>query len=235
MKESPAEYNRAIKDLDSQDRPREKAIRKGFSSLSTAELLAIIIGSGSPGESVVDLCQRIMHDNGDKLYRLARRSIKELTKAYVGIGEVKAVTILAALELARRNEIENFEEMPQVTSSDVAYAYLKPRMAHLAHEQICLLLLDRAKRITDFCIISQGGTAASIGDLKVILRTVLEKGADSFILAHNHPSDSIRPSRQDDDLTHRVAIGAKSIDVPLIDHIIVSRNGHYSYHEENKL
>ena len=148
------------------DRPREKAKRSGFAALSIAELFAIIVGSGSPGESVVDLCQRILNDNGGKLYNIARRGYKELMRNYKGIGEVKALELEAALELARRYQIEKVEQRPQITSSDDAYRYLRMRMKDNTNEQLWVVFLNRSKHVLGLKCMSQGGTSATVGDVK---------------------------------------------------------------------
>lgn len=228
--------SRALKvNMAAEDRPREKAREKGFESLTTAELLAIIIGSGSPGESVVELCQRILRDHNNKLYLVARNSIKDL-KRYKGIGEVKAIEVLAALELSRRYQLEKFEDHNEVRESRDAYQYLRQRMEHLEHEEIWILLLNRGRRIMGSYRISSGGTAMAVGDVKIILRTALEHLADGMILAHNHPSDTLRPSPQDDNLTRQVKAGCEAVGVALLDHIIVCRGGNYfSYADEGRL
>lgn len=228
--------SRALKtQLAAEDRPREKAKEKGFESLSTAELLAIIIGSGTPGESVVELCQRILRDHNNKLYLVARNGIKDLMR-YKGIGEVKAIEVLAALELSRRYQLEKFEEDSLVRESRDAYQYLRQRLEHLEHEEIWILLLNRGRRITGSYRISSGGTAMAVGDVKIILRTALEHLADAMILAHNHPSDTLQPSPQDDSLTRQVKAGCDAVGITLLDHIIVCRGGnYYSYADNTRL
>lgn len=217
------------------DRPREKAKRSGFAALSIAELFAIIVGSGSPGESVVDLCQRILNDNGGKLYNIARRGYKELMRNYKGIGEVKALELEAALELARRYQIEKVEQRPQITSSDDAYRYLRMRMKDNTNEQLWVVFLNRSKHVLGLKCMSQGGTSATVGDVKMILKAAIEELADTIIIAHNHPSDSPTPSPQDDALTRKVAAGCQAVGIPLVDHIIVCQDRYYSYCDKNRL
>ena len=220
--------------MPEQDRPREKALAQGVASLTNAELLATLIGSGQPGESVVDLCRRILHDNDDKLYKLARMRLPEL-KRYSGIGEVKAINILAALELGRRLENEEFMEQPQITSSEKAFKLLRRLLGHLDHERLMILVLDRAKHVIRECGVSDGGLSATVGDVKIIMRMAIENGADSIILAHNHPSNNASPSHQDDALTQKVKEAGSVLDVPLIDHIIVTQGRYYSYMENGRL
>lgn len=217
------------------DRPREKAKRAGFTALSIAELFAIIVGSGSPGESVVDLCQRILNDNGGKLYNIARRGYKELMRNYKGIGEVKALELEAALELARRYQIEKVEQRPQITSSDDAYRYLRMRMKDNTSEQLWVVFLNRSKHVLGLKCMSQGGTNATVGDVKMILKAAIEELADTIIMAHNHPSDNPTPSPQDDALTRKVAAGCQAVGIPLVDHIIVCQDRYYSYCDKNRL
>ena len=217
------------------DRPREKAKRSGFAALSIAELFAIIVGSGSPGESVVDLCQRILNDNGGKLYNIARRGYKELMRNYKGIGEVKALELEAALELARRYQIEKVEQRPQITSSDDAYRYLRMRMKDNTNEQLWVVFLNRSKHVLGLKCMSQGGTSATVGDVKMILKAAIEELADTIIIAHNHPSENPTPSPQDDALTRKVAAGCQAVGIPLVDHIIVCQDRYYSYCDKNRL
>lgn len=229
-------YTRAIKNLAAEDRPREKAASKGFRSLTTAELLAILIGSGSRGESVVDLCQRILNANDNKLYNLGRRNIQDLTSRFHGIGDAKATSILAALEIARRyREEDEFEELPQLCNSGQVFDYIKYDLWDLDHEEFWIITLNRAKRITGKFQISHGGTSSTDVDIKIILKTALQQLADCIIAVHNHPSGNLIPSRQDDILTENIRKGCAAIGIPLLDHIIVSRAGFYSYLDEGKL
>ncbi len=192
-----------------EDRPREKAKKHGFASLSTAELLAILLRVGTPGESVVDLCQRILRDNDDKLY---------------------------ALELARRYQQEEFDERFKITSSEDAYRYLQTRMNHLDHEEIMVVLLNHAKQVEECVRISSGGTAMTVADIKMILRPAIERLSSGIILAHNHPSDNPNPSTQDDRLTERIHQACKVMDIQLVDHIIVCRGRrYYSYADHGRL
>ena len=218
------------------DRPREKALAQGFSALSPAELLAAIIGSGSQGENVVALCQRILNDHDGKLYNIARRSVSDLMREYRGVGEVKAIEILAAIELARRYQREPYEENPTIKCSSDAYNVLKPLLCDLDHEELWILTLNRATRVTDRIRVSMGGTGATLGDVKIILRRALERLADGIILAHNHPSDHAHPSDDDDKLTLRIIKGCLAVGIKLVDHLIVCRGGnYYSYNDHGRL
>lgn len=218
------------------ERPREKALQNGFSSLTTAELLAILVGSGTRGESVVSLCRRILLEHEGKLYRVARRTVKELVKDYRGIGQVKAIEILAALELARRYQLEQFDRNPRITSSTDSYNYLRPFMEHLPHEEFHVLLLNRANEVIHRERISSGGTSMTVVDVKMVLRPAIEHLASSIIIAHNHPSDNATPSDQDRRLTERIAQACRTMDIRLLDHIVVCRGGrYYSFNDHGEM
>ncbi len=217
------------------DRPREKAMKYGFSDLSPAELFAIIIGSGSQGENVVDLCQRLLNDHNNKIYKIARLDYNDLARMYRGVGEVKALQILAAIEIARRFQGEEFDDEFQITDANAAYRYLRTFMLDKNHEEMWMLILDRAKHVKAKVKVSSGGTAATIGDEKIILRQAIVGLASSIILAHNHPSNNPRPSIQDDTLTQRVKKACDAVGIPLDDHIIVCRGDFYSYQAQGKL
>ena len=210
-------------------------MKYGFSTLSAAELFAIILGSGSQGESVVELCQRILNDHDNKIYKIARRKYDDLARIYRGVGDVKAVEILAAIEIARRFQGEEFDEDFQITDANAAYRYLSTFMLDKEHEEMWVILLDRAKHVKGRELVSIGGTAATIGDEKIILRHAISHLASSVILAHNHPSNNPRPSIQDDKLTQRVKRACDAVGIPLDDHIIVCRGNFYSYQAQGKL
>ena len=217
------------------DRPREKAMKYGFSSLSPAELFAIIIGSGSRGENVVDLCQRLLNDYDNKISKIARLNYNDLAAMYRGVGEVKALQMLAAIEISRRFQGEEFDDDTQILDSNIAYHYLRPFMIDKDHEELWLLMLDRAKHVKARVLVSKGGTSATVGDEKIILKHAITHLASSIIMAHNHPSNNPRPSVQDDALTQRVRRACDAVGIPLDDHIIVCRGNYYSYQAEGKL
>lgn len=229
------EYTRAIKNLAVDDRPREKALKNGFGSLSTAELLAILVGSGTRGESVVDLCQRILNTFDNKLNNIAKLTIKDLTKQFKGIGTVRAITILAALELGRRYHSEKMPTKPQITSSESVYNFIKMDLIHLSHEEFWLLTLDRAKHVTAKIKISTGGTHMTAVDSKIILKAAIDHLAEGIIIVHNHPSGNNKPSPNDDAITRQLYKSCMVIGVELVDHVIVSETGYYSYVDENRL
>lgn len=229
--ETPSTYTGAIKNLSTEERPREKALSKGFGSLTTAELLALLVGSGSRGESVVDLCRRILNGCANKLYQLARLSVADLTKQYRGIGEAKAITILAALELARRYHDENFDELPQVRESYTVFKYIihNTDIADISHEEFWVVTLNRSKRITGAFCVSKGGTAATVVDTKIVLKTALDHLADGIIVVHNHPSGALNPSGNDNAVTAKLREGCRILDIEFVDHIIIGGKSYYSY------
>ncbi|MEG0012164.1 MAG: DNA repair protein RadC [Muribaculaceae bacterium] len=237
MKEeqSNTKYNRAIKDISVDDRPREKALKYGFKALSAAELLAILIGSGTPGESVVDLSQRILQSYDNKLCNLGKRTIGDLKRNFKGIGDAKAITILAALELGRQYAEEVNIPTDQVTDINTAYNLMRHEIGHLTHEEFWIIILNNAKRVIGKFRISQGGVSATVVDTKMVLKTAIDNLSSSIILYHNHPSGSTTPSQVDDMLTHKIVAAGKLIDIEVIDHIIICESGYYSYANEGRL
>ncbi|MGL4993676.1 MAG: RadC family protein [Bacteroidales bacterium] len=225
----------SIKEWAEEDRPREKLIQKGASSLSDAELLAILIGSGNSNESAVSLCKRILNHYNNKISTLARSSIKELTANFKGIGEVKAVTILAAIELAKRHRRDDREDISTIKSSKDVHSHFYSLMADLNHEEFWVILLNPSNKILSTKRISQGGIASTSVDIKIILRHALMEPATHFIACHNHPSGNITPSPQDNILTQKLSEAARMMDLRLLDHIIFSSDSHYSYADSGKL
>ena len=217
-----------------EDRPREKLILKGRQNLSDAELLAILLGSGSRSESAVALAQRILQTVGNDLQELGKQNRSELM-AFHGVGEAKAVTILAALELGRRRQLTPLRERPQVRSSNDAYQNLFPILAELEHEECWMLCLNRANYIMQRVKISSGGRSGTVVDAKMVFGRALELKASSIILAHNHPSTNLQPSHADRDLTSKLAAAGKQLDLPLLDHLIITEKGYYSFADDGEL
>ena len=230
-----ANYNRRIADLTKEDRPREKALAKGLDALTTTELIAILLGSGTQGESVVDLAQRLLKESDNKLSELSKRSVRNLVKSFKGIGEAKAITLLSAIELGKRYAQENIEETPTLNTPDKVFATMRYHFADLQHEEFWAIYLNNAKRMISKIRISQGGVSATIVDPKLILRYAIENLATAIILVHNHPSGNLMPSREDDNQTERIAKAAKLFDIQLIDHLIVAAGNFYSYANEGRL
>ena len=217
-----------------EDRPREKMLLKGYTALTDAELLAILIGSGTRGESAVALAQRILATVDQNLHELGKRSTKELQR-FKGVGEAKAVTIAAALELGRRRQLSDLRQRPRVSSSRDAYNLIAPQLSDLHHEEFWLLLLNRANEVMERVRLSSGGSSGTVVDLKLVLKTALDARASAFIAIHNHPSGSLEPSRADIDLTEKLRQGGQTLDLPMLDHLIVSERGYYSFADEGRM
>jgi len=226
--------NLSIKTWAEEDRPREKMSLKGKNSLSDAELLAILLGSGSREESAVSLAQRILNSVENDLNALGKRSLNDLMQ-FKGIGEAKAITIAAALELGRRRQLTSVKSRPQIRGSRDAHKLLAPLLIDLPHEEFWMLLLNRANRVIGREQISIGGTSGTVVDAKVIFRKALEGQASGLILAHNHPSGNLRPSQADIDITKKLRSGGKSLDISILDHLIISEMGYFSFADEGIL
>ena len=224
----------SIKQWAIDDRPREKLLAKGPAVLSNSELLAILILNGSGGKSAVELAQDVLKLGKDNLNEVGKLSIKELTKIK-GIGEAKAVTIAAALELGRRRQALGSIEKTVVTSSADVATYLQISLRDYKHEVFAVIFLNRANKINDFKIISEGGITGTVADPRIILKKALEQDAVSLILCHNHPSGSLKPSRADEELTYKIKEAAKYFDIKVLDHLIVSDDGYYSFADEGIL
>jgi len=217
-----------------EDRPREKMMLHGSSSLSSAELLAILIGSGSTENSAVELMRKILNDYHNSLSELGKASIDELCR-YKGIGPAKAITILAASELGKRRREEAVEERLTILSSRDVYQCLHPLMCDLPTEECWVLLLNQASKLIDKVRISAGGLNATAVDVRCVLREALLKRAVAIALCHNHPSGNIRPSREDDLLTKQVSQASECMNIRLVDHVILTDGAFYSYADEGRI
>lgn len=223
-----------IKSWAEDDRPREKLMLKGKGALSDAELLAILIGSGNSKETAVDLCKRILQQANNNLNSLAKHSINDLMK-FKGIGEAKAISIVAALELGRRLESSSEEEREKITASKDAYRILKGNLADLPHEEFWALYLNRANKVIEKSFISRGGVSGTVADFKIIFKRGLELLASSVVLAHNHPSGNLVPSDEDRKITKKFNEAARLLDMSLTDHIIITDSGYYSFRDEGQI
>ena len=217
-----------------EDRPREKMMQHGVSALSNAELLAILIGSGNTEESAVELMRKVLGDYRNNLNELGKVSIDELCR-YKGIGPAKAITILAASELGKRRKEEKVEERTTIFSSKDVYECFYPLMCDLPTEECWVLLLNQASKIIDKIRISTGGLNATAVDVRCILREALLKRASAIALCHNHPSGSVRPSREDDRLTQQVNQASQCMNIRLVDHVILTDGAFYSYADEGRI
>ena len=223
-----------IKDWALEDRPREKLLYKGISSLSDAELLAILIGSGSNDKSAVDLAREILNIASNNLNRLGKLDVHDLVKLK-GIGTAKAINIMAALELGRRRKSAEIMESPKIRSSNDVYSIFNPLLADLAHEEFWLLYLNRSNKILSRHKLSQGGISGTITDVRLIIKKAIELLASSIIICHNHPSGNLDPSEADTRITQKIKEAAGYFDISLLDHIIVTDNGYYSYADNGAL
>ena len=223
----------AIKNWPEADRPREKLITFGRRSLSNTELLAILVREGNRAESAVELSKRILGLCDNNLNELAQKSVAELSR-FKGIGEAKAVSIIAALELGRRRKDVPVKAAQITTSIDV-YHIISSQFKDLNHEEFWILLLDRANKLKSKQLISKGGQAGTIADPKIIFHIALENHAASIILAHNHPSGNLKPSRADLDLTKKLVSAGQFLDLPVLDHLIITDHGFLSFADEGIL
>ncbi len=215
-----------------EDRPREKLLLKGASGLSDAELLAILIGSGSREETAVALSRRILRYAKDNLQELGKLSVDEFVRTFKGVGPAKAVCIVAAMELARRRKATDCIVKNQIQTSADVFAIFQLQLADLPHEEFWILLLNRANRIIDKINISRGGVSGTVVDVKIILKNALDKLASSVVLCHNHPSGNNQPSTEDKNLTKKIKLAFQAVDINLLDHIIVTDNNFYSFADE---
>ena len=228
------ERNYSIKQWAKDDRPREKLLAKGAAVLSDSELLAILIHNGTRQKSAVELAQDVLRLGKDNLNELGKLSLKELMKIK-GIGEAKAISIVAALELGRRRQATASLEKQVVSSSTDVAVYLQSKLQDYKHEVFAVIFLNRANKINNFRIISEGGITGTVADPRIILKKALEEDAVSLILCHNHPSGSLKPSRADEELTYKIKEAAKFFDIKVLDHLIVSDDGYYSFADEGIL
>lgn len=221
----------SIKDWAEDDQPREKLLYKGPAALSNAELIAILIGSGNNEESAVALSKRIMNEVNDNLAELSRLTIPDLQR-YKGIGEAKAITIAAALELGRRRSTSILNEKPQLKDSKTAFILLQKELGDLNYENFCILLLNRANKVLRAVKISDGGITGTVVDPRKVFKIALDNNATSIILGHNHPSGQLAPSDADIKLTKKLKEAGDMLDLPVLDHLIIGDGNYYSFADE---
>lgn len=220
-----------IKSWAEEDRPREKLIEKGRHSLTEAELIAILIGSGNKNETAVELSKKILASIGNNLHELGKLSVQELC-TFKGIGEAKAISIVAALELGRRRKESEVVKREKITGSKDVFELMKPSLMDLSHEEFWLLMLNRSNTVIKKELISRGGVSGTVVDNKIIFKTALINNASSIIVCHNHPSGNLKPSDADIKITKNIKEAGKTIEVPLLDHLIITDNGFYSFLDE---
>ena len=224
-----------IRDWAEDDRPREKMLRKGTQSLSDAELLAILIAIGNKNETAVELARRILNECRDNLNELAQLTIADLCKRFKGIGEAKAITIMAALELGKRRKTSDMLERKKIVSSKDLFDLFEPQLVDLPHEEFWLGMLNGANKVIEIKRLTQGGSKQTVVDVPMLLKLALEKSAQAVAVAHNHPSGQNRPSHEDEVITRRIKTGCEAIGIVLLDHIIIARGDYYSFSDEGKM
>ncbi len=218
----------SIKNWSEDDRPREKLVQQGRAILTNAELVAILIGSGNRNESAVDLSKRILASVNNNLQDLGKMSIHQLMQ-FKGIGEAKAITIAAALELGRRRGVEDIEVVAQVRSSKDIYAIMRPILTDLDHEQFWIIYLNHTNKMVHKMQLSKGGINQTVVDIRLVLKKALELNSTGIILAHNHPSGTLIASKSDINTTEKLERAARSMDMRVLDHLIITDNGYYSF------
>ena len=225
---------KSIKSWAEEDRPREKMLAKGKEALSNAELIAILIGSGNSKETAVDLSKRILHDSKENLIELSRLTINDLMK-YNGIGEAKAVSIAAALELGRRRRFSEALEKPSIKNSQIAYECFYAHLSDLDHEQFWIMLLNNANKVIRLEKIGVGGMTGTTADPKKIFKSALENNAASVMLCHNHPSGNVIPSNADKQITNNLVKAGQFLEIKILDHIIIGNDNYFSFADEGLL
>jgi DNA repair protein RadC len=226
------EQNLSIKKWSEDDQPREKLMLKGKQVLSDAELVAILIGSGSRSESAVQLSQRILSSVDNNLNALGKLSIKQLIE-FKGIGEAKAISIVAATELGRRRRAEETVELTKITSSKAVFDMMQPIIGELVHEEFWVLFLNNSNKVIYKSQISKGGITGTVVDVRMVFKMALEQNATSIILTHNHPSGKLEASDADKTLTKQLKLAGQQLSIPVLDHIIITENGYLSFQDEN--
>jgi len=232
MSEKPTSFS--IKNWSQNDQPREKLRDKGKAVLSDAELIAILIGSGNRDESAVALCKRIFASVDNNLNALGKLSIQQLMN-FKGIGEAKAITITAALELGRRRRIEDTLQLDKIASSRSVFDIMQPVLGELPHEEFWILYLNNSNKVIQKNQLSKGGITGTLVDVRLVLKNALAVGAVALILCHNHPSGTLKPSQADKDITQKLKNAAESLDIKVLDHLIVTEKAYFSFADEQIL
>ncbi|MDR6157355.1 MULTISPECIES: RadC family protein [Chryseobacterium] len=224
----------SIKFLAEDDRPREKFLLKGKSSLSDSELLAIIMGSGNRDETAVELARRILGSVNNNWNQLSLLSVKDLMK-FKGVGEVKAISIATALEIGRRRAGQEVPEKPVISNSSGAYEIFRNHLSDLRTEEFWAIFLNRSNKVIHFAQLTQGGINQSIVDIRVLFKTALDHFSTGIIIAHNHPSGSLQPSREDIEITQKIKIAGETMNIQLLDHLIITQNSYFSFSDDGLL
>ena len=235
LKEPENRFMGRIADLDEGDKPREKALTQGIRSLSNAELLAIIFGSGLPGKSVISMSQEVLASCNNRLSRLSRMSIHEMKKSFKGVGTAKAISLAAAFELGLRTRDEDAALDPQIKCSTDIYNMMRAKLERLEYEEFWVLYLSRSNRVIYEECMSKGGVSGTVTDIRLILKRAIELLASGIILVHNHPSGNLRPSPDDDRITTKAKEAAKLLDINVLDHLIITPTSYFSYNDNGRL
>ena len=229
MSEKPSSFS--IKNWSQDDQPREKLLYKGKSALSDAELVAILIGSGNREESAVALCKRILASVDNNLSELGKLSVKQLME-FKGIGEAKAITIASAMELGRRRRGEEALEKKKISSSESVFELMQPIIGELQHEEFWIIYLNNSNKVLQKNQLSKGGITGTLVDVRLVLKNALELGATGIILVHNHPSGTLKPSSADKQLTQKLKSASESLDIKVLDHLIITEKAYFSFADE---
>ncbi len=235
IKEPDNRFLGRIADLDDSDKPREKALSLGIRSLSNAELLAIIFGSGLPGKSVISMSQEVLASCDNRLSRLSRLSIHEMKKRFKGVGTAKAISLAAAFELGLRTRDEDVALDTQIKSSTDIYNMMRVKLERLEYEEFWVLYLSRSNRVIFEECMSKGGVSGTVTDVRLILKRAIELLASGIILVHNHPSGNLRPSPDDDRITTKAKEAAKLLDINVLDHLIITPTNYFSYNDNGRI
>lgn len=222
----------SIREWSEHDRPREKLLEQGRNRLTDAELLAILIGSGNKEETAVDLSKRILASVDNNLNLLGKLSVKQLMN-FKGIGEAKAISIVAAMEIGRRRRDEGPLELSKVESSKTVFKLMQPVIGELGHEEFWILFLNNSNKVISKYQLSKGGMTGTLVDVRIVLKLALEVGAISLILVHNHPSGTLRPSEADKAITKKLSLASSSLDIKVLDHVIITEKAYFSFADEN--
>lgn len=224
----------SIKNWSQDDQPREKLLYKGKATLSDAELVAILIGSGNRNESAVGLCKRILASVDNNLSELGKLTIRQLM-GFKGIGEAKAITIIAALELGRRRRGVEALEKQKITSSSSVFELMQPIIGELEHEEFWIVYLNNSNKVIQKNLLSKGGITGTLVDVRLVLKNALQVGATALVLVHNHPSGTLKPSESDKQITHKLKKASESLDIKVLDHVIVTEKAYFSFADEGLL
>ncbi len=224
----------SIKNWAAEDRPREKLLEKGTEALSNAELIAILLGSGTTNESAVELAKRILQAADNSLNQLGKQSINDL-KQHKGIGEAKAITIIAALELGRRRKVADVMERKIIRTSQDIFELMQPILADIPHEEFWIILLNNASKLIAKHKLSTGGISATVVDVRLLMKIVLDNYASSIVIVHNHPSNNLTPSKHDLDITHQIVEACHFFGIICVDHLIIGETNFYSFADNEEL